>query len=168
MKMPSVANNACVTMPSFSSDESRPNVNYWEPWYLGFEPGKEARERGIRVMLDLVVNHTSREHAWFQAARRSRDSPYRQYYVWRDEIPADGDILVEAQSSCRVNRPSSRVISWGRLFDLDVRISATTQWQPAVAGDRPALAGRPGAADLQRALAAGLRRAHLSTGAGGA
>jgi maltose alpha-D-glucosyltransferase/alpha-amylase len=46
---------------------------------------RAARERGIRVITDLVVNHTSDEHPWFRAARSSRDNPYRDYYVWRDE-----------------------------------------------------------------------------------
>jgi maltose alpha-D-glucosyltransferase / alpha-amylase len=49
----------------------------------------KARERGIRVLADLVVNHTSDQHPWFQAARRSKDSPYRGYYIWSDELPAD-------------------------------------------------------------------------------
>jgi len=49
-----------------------------------------ARDRGIRVIADLVVNHTSDRHPWFQSARASRDSPYRDWYVWRDEPPADG------------------------------------------------------------------------------
>jgi maltose alpha-D-glucosyltransferase / alpha-amylase len=45
---------------------------------------REARERGIRVVIDLVANHTSDQHPWFQAARRSRQSRYRDYYVWAD------------------------------------------------------------------------------------
>ncbi len=49
-----------------------------------------ARDRGLRVIADLVVNHTSIAHPWFQASRRSRDSPYRNFYVWQDEIPTDG------------------------------------------------------------------------------
>jgi trehalose synthase len=49
-----------------------------------------ARDRGIRVISDLVVNHTSDRHPWFQRARASRDSPYRDWYVWRDQPPADG------------------------------------------------------------------------------
>ncbi len=48
-----------------------------------------AQDRGIRVIADLVVNHTSDQHPWFQSARASRQSPYRGWYVWRDEPPAD-------------------------------------------------------------------------------
>ncbi len=51
---------------------------------------RTARDRGIRVIADLVVNHTSSDHPWFQEARRDRASRYRDYYVWRDEIPEDG------------------------------------------------------------------------------
>jgi maltose alpha-D-glucosyltransferase/alpha-amylase len=47
---------------------------------------REARERGIRVIIDLVANHTSDQHPWFQSARSDPRSPYRQYYVW-DEDP---------------------------------------------------------------------------------
>src|SRR4051812_1272775 len=46
-------------------------------------------ERGIRVMLDFVVNHTSDQHPWFQSARTDRDSPFRDWYVWSDTEPAD-------------------------------------------------------------------------------
>jgi trehalose synthase len=49
-----------------------------------------ARDRGLRVIADLVVNHTSDRHPWFQSARSNRDSPYRDWYVWRDEPPPDG------------------------------------------------------------------------------
>ncbi len=45
-------------------------------------------QRGIKLMMDLVVNHTSDEHAWFREARKSRDNPYHDYYMWRD--PVDG------------------------------------------------------------------------------
>ena len=48
-----------------------------------------AQDRGMRVIVDLVVNHTSTDHPWFQASRASKDSPYRDWYVWRDEEPAD-------------------------------------------------------------------------------
>ncbi|WP_433004389.1 alpha-amylase family protein [Kribbella sp. CA-294648] len=48
-----------------------------------------AKDRGMRVIADLVVNHTSDQHPWFQSARASRSSKYRDWYVWRDEPPAD-------------------------------------------------------------------------------
>lgn len=43
-----------------------------------------ARARHIRIIMDLVVNHTSDQHEWFQEARQSRDDPYRDFYIWRD------------------------------------------------------------------------------------
>jgi alpha-glucosidase len=49
-----------------------------------------AHERGIRVIADLVVNHTSIEHDWFVSARKSRDNPYRNYYIWRDPASDGG------------------------------------------------------------------------------
>jgi maltose alpha-D-glucosyltransferase / alpha-amylase len=45
---------------------------------------QEAHRRDLRLIIDLVVNHTSDQHPWFQAARRDRNSPYRDYYVWSD------------------------------------------------------------------------------------
>src|SRR6476646_6971280 len=49
----------------------------------------QAGNRGIRVIIDLVVNHTSDEHPWFQSARESPDSPYRDWYVWSKDEPSD-------------------------------------------------------------------------------
>lgn len=43
----------------------------------------EAQKRDIRIVMDLVINHTSDEHPWFIEARKSKDSPYRDYYIWR-------------------------------------------------------------------------------------
>jgi trehalose synthase len=62
---------------------------------------RTARESGIRVIADLVVNHTSNEHPWFRAARRSRDSPFHDFYVWRDEKPDEkpGDVVFPDQES---------------------------------------------------------------------
>ncbi|KIH81730.1 alpha,alpha-phosphotrehalase [Pseudomonas batumici] len=45
----------------------------------------EAGKRGIKLMLDIVVNHTSIEHEWFRQARSSLDNPYRDFYIWRDQ-----------------------------------------------------------------------------------
>ena len=55
---------------------------------------RSARDRGMRVIVDLVVNHTSDRHPWFQAARRSRTSRFRDFYVWRDEPPAKSENTV--------------------------------------------------------------------------
>lgn len=45
---------------------------------------KEAKKRNIRIIMDLVLNHSSDEHRWFQEAKKSKDNPYHDYYVWRD------------------------------------------------------------------------------------
>lgn len=50
-----------------------------------------AHDRGIQVLMDLVVNHTSIDHPWFQEARSSPDSPYRDWYIWSEERPPDWD-----------------------------------------------------------------------------
>ncbi len=44
----------------------------------------EAHQRGIKIVMDLVVNHTSDEHHWFVESRKSKDNPYRDYYIWRE------------------------------------------------------------------------------------
>ena len=48
---------------------------------------REAKARGIKIVMDLVANHTSDEHPWFLESRSSRDSRYRDYYIWRDGNP---------------------------------------------------------------------------------
>jgi maltose alpha-D-glucosyltransferase/alpha-amylase len=51
---------------------------------------RTARDRGMRVIADLVVNHTSDQHRWFREARAARESRFREFYVWRDDVPTDG------------------------------------------------------------------------------
>ena len=65
----------------------------------------EAHRRGLRIILDLVMNHTSDRHAWFEASRRSRDNPYADWYLWRD--PAGFDRLG------RPRRPNNWVSFFG-------------------------------------------------------
>ena len=43
----------------------------------------EVHQRGMRLIMDLVVNHTSDEHPWFEAAKQDRHNKYHQYYIWR-------------------------------------------------------------------------------------
>ncbi|MBM7551946.1 alpha,alpha-phosphotrehalase [Thalassobacillus pellis] len=43
-----------------------------------------VHQRGMKLIMDIVVNHTSTEHEWFQEAKKSKDNPYRDYYIWRD------------------------------------------------------------------------------------
>src|SRR5205085_2395910 len=61
-----------------------------------------AHSRGIRVIADLVVNHSSDQHPWFQEARRDRNSPKRDYYVWSDDPTRYADariIFLDTESS---------------------------------------------------------------------
>lgn len=50
---------------------------------------QKANEYGIRIVMDLVVNHTSDEHSWFIESRKNKDNGYRDYYIWRDGQPND-------------------------------------------------------------------------------
>jgi maltose alpha-D-glucosyltransferase/alpha-amylase len=50
-----------------------------------------CKQRGIRIIIDLVVNHTSDQHHWFKEARRDKASPYRDWYVWSDKKPANAN-----------------------------------------------------------------------------
>lgn len=58
----------------------------------------EAHKRGIKVIMDLVVNHSGRDHLWFQEAIKGPDNPYRDFYVWKTkaEIEAEGSLIKEA------------------------------------------------------------------------
>ncbi|MFS1126267.1 alpha-amylase family glycosyl hydrolase, partial [Enterococcus faecalis] len=47
---------------------------------------EEAKKRNIRIVMDLVVNHTSDEHPWFIEARKNKENPYRDYYIWREPV----------------------------------------------------------------------------------
>ena len=51
---------------------------------------QEAGKHHIRIILDLVLNHSSDEHFWFQEAKKSRENPYHDYYVWRDGKEGEG------------------------------------------------------------------------------
>src|SRR6201995_4351274 len=78
-----------------------------------------AHRRGIRVFTDLVMNHTSESHAWFQESRRDPDGPYGDYYVWSDTSEKYGDarvILVHTEKSNWTFDPVRRQFYWHRFF----------------------------------------------------
>jgi maltose alpha-D-glucosyltransferase/alpha-amylase len=78
-----------------------------------------AHARGIRVIADLVMNHTSDQHAWFQEARRAPDSRYRDYYVWSDTDHGYRDariIFVDSEPSNWSWDPVAKAYYWHRFF----------------------------------------------------
>jgi trehalose synthase len=62
---------------------------------------RTARDRGIRVIADIIVNHTSDQHPWFLAARSDRESPYHGFYVWSEERPEEppGEVVFPDQEN---------------------------------------------------------------------
>jgi maltose alpha-D-glucosyltransferase/alpha-amylase len=78
-----------------------------------------AHERGIRVIIDFVMNHTSDQHAWFQASRTDPDGPYGDFYVWADSDEAYADariIFVDTESSNWTFDPVRKQYFWHRFF----------------------------------------------------
>jgi len=78
-----------------------------------------AHARGIRVITDLVMNHTSDQHPWFQEARRAPDSPYRDYFVWSDTDRRYAGVRVIFTDSEKSNwtwDPVAKAYYWHRFF----------------------------------------------------
>jgi maltose alpha-D-glucosyltransferase / alpha-amylase len=78
-----------------------------------------AHERGIRVIIELVLNHTSDQHPWFQQSRSSHDNPYRDWYVWsQTDTLYDGTriIFVDTEMSNWAWDPISKSYYWHRFF----------------------------------------------------
>jgi maltose alpha-D-glucosyltransferase/alpha-amylase len=81
----------------------------------------QCRQRGIRVMMDLVVNHCSDQHPWFQAALRDPSSKYRNYFIWSDKKPEDaheGVVFPGVQRSTWTYSPEVRAWYFHRFFDF--------------------------------------------------
>lgn len=79
-----------------------------------------ASERGMRVIVDLVINHTSTEHPWFKAACKDKHSKYRNYYVWSEEKPADaeeGIIFPGHQESTWTYNEEAKAYYFHRFYD---------------------------------------------------
>ena len=80
-----------------------------------------AEQLGIRVIVDLVVNHTSTRHPWFQAARKDPRSPYRDYYVWSKRRPADHDqgmVFPGVQKTTWTRDPVAREYYFHRFYEF--------------------------------------------------
>jgi maltose alpha-D-glucosyltransferase / alpha-amylase len=78
-----------------------------------------AHQRGMRVIIDMVMNHTSDQHAWFQESRRDPDGPYGDYYVWDDDDKRYADarvIFVDTEASNWTFDPVRRQYYFHRFF----------------------------------------------------
>ena len=87
-----------------------------------------ASNVGIKVVIDLVVNHTSDEHPWFKEARKDKNSPYRHWYVWADEKPEDWDegmVFPGVQKSVWTHDEKAQAWYFHRFYDFqpDLNIS---------------------------------------------
>jgi maltose alpha-D-glucosyltransferase / alpha-amylase len=80
-----------------------------------------AKQRGIRVIIDLVVNHTSNEHPWFQHARKNPDSPYREWYVWSKKKPPhanEGMVFPGVQKTTWTYDKEAKMYYFHRFYDF--------------------------------------------------
>ncbi|QTG75970.1 maltose alpha-D-glucosyltransferase [Trueperella pecoris] len=80
---------------------------------------EEAHKRGIRIIIDLVVNHTSDQHPWFQSSRSNPDGPFGDFYVWRDDDADYADariIFIDTEASNWTFDPVRRQYFWHRFF----------------------------------------------------
>lgn len=90
-----------------------------------------AHARDIRIVMDIVVNHTSTEHAWFKSALGDKNSPYRDYYIWRD--PVDGGVPNNWQSKFGGSAWEFDEITGQYYLHLFAREQADLNWEnPAV------------------------------------
>ena len=80
-----------------------------------------AKQRGMRVIIDLVVNHTSNQHPWFKDACRDPASPYRDWYVWSEKKPANADegmVFPGVQKTTWTREPKAKAYYFHRFFDF--------------------------------------------------
>ena len=101
-----------------------------------------AHERGLKIILDYVPNHTSDRHPWFVESRSSRDNPKRDWYIWRDPKPDGG---AAEQLAERIRRPGldirrgDRAILLSRLFERAAGFELAQPTGPARHAGRVAL-----------------------------
>jgi maltose alpha-D-glucosyltransferase / alpha-amylase len=93
-----------------------------------------CQQRGIRVIIDLVVNHTSDAHLWFRDARRSPDSQYRDWYVWADKRPASaskGMVFPGVQKSTWTYDKEAKAWFFHRFYDFQPDLNTSNPYVQA-------------------------------------
>jgi maltose alpha-D-glucosyltransferase/alpha-amylase len=93
-----------------------------------------AKQRGIRVLIDLVVNHTSDEHPWFKEARRDPESKYRDWYVWSKKKPADankGMVFPGVQKSTWTYDSEAKAYYFHRFYDFQPDLNTSNPFVQA-------------------------------------
>jgi len=136
----------CIWLLPFYPSERRDN-GYDVTNHLGVDPrigelddfrllAEQAHARGIRLLLDVVLHHTSNRHPWFQAAESDPRSRYRDYYIWSETEPPDS----AAQSAFPNERGSDGIWTWSQRarafyrhkfydFEPDLRIASDSVWE---------------------------------------
>jgi maltose alpha-D-glucosyltransferase/alpha-amylase len=87
----------------------------------------EADNRGLRVIIDFVVNHTSNEHPWFKAACEDRASQFRDFYVWSEDEPSDltqGVVFPGVQDTTWSKDDQARAWYYHRFYDFEPDLNA--------------------------------------------
>jgi maltose alpha-D-glucosyltransferase/alpha-amylase len=93
-----------------------------------------CHQRGIRIIIDLVVNHTSDQHAWFKDARSARDSRYRDWYVWSDKKPPNankGMVFPGVQKSTWTHDTTSKSWFFHRFYDFQPDLNTSNPYVQA-------------------------------------
>lgn len=81
----------------------------------------EAHKRGIRIIFDIAMNHSSMEHPWFQEALKGKDNPYRDYFIWSDDASEYSDARIIFKGMCTSNwelEPKSGQYFLHRFFEI--------------------------------------------------
>lgn len=93
-----------------------------------------CHQRGIRVIIDLVVNHTSDQHAWFKDARSDKTSRYRDWYVWSDKKPANankGMVFPGVQKSTWTRDDTAKAYYFHRFYDFQPDLNTSNPYVQA-------------------------------------
>lgn len=118
-------------------------TNYWEidpeygNWHDLQRLIKEAHERGIKVILDFVLNHTSNEHDWFKAARQDKNSPFRDYYTWK--TPKEVKVLGIEHRKETADSQEKNPWHWGKRGDEEKYYGMFWKKMPDLNLDHPPL-----------------------------